>query len=144
MDYSVVISHILNTINQNRVHIALKVTQRLFENSSFAQDETWVLRWFDNNVSVMFEGNLDMAIIMMDNFLKIRNLSGTIDNWIDDFCENFDEEIDDFIYTYDISEDPNFAERIATTFTLENIVSIMYDKLKETLLDNDTIWLEPV
>lgn len=145
MDYSGIISQILEDIDKNRFYIFLKVLEKLFNHGSFDKQH-WSLKRADDDdqESTIIEGNLDMAIIIMDSLLKRANKSGRIEDWIEVFSNEFKEEIDNFIYTFDNEGDSDFGKRIISTFTLPNIISIMYDKLKEAILDNDSVWLEPI
>lgn len=143
MTYHDIITEILSNIDNNMNYIIVKVINKLEENV-VPTKELWALKWFDKSEFVIIGGNLDMAILEMNCYLKRKNLGGTISNIINMFADDFIEEIEDYIYTYDIDEDPNFGAKLRTVFTLDNVVSIMYDKLKENVVDNDTVWLEPV
>ncbi len=142
-DYISIVSDIMTIIDANTDRIILGVMNKLEDNLVPTKD-LWALKFFNDSNFVIIGGNLDMAILEMDSYLKRKNKTGTINHWIKGFIADFEEEIEDFIYTYDNEEDPNFGDRIKNTFTLENVIHIMYDKLKETIEDNDSIWLEPV
>lgn len=143
MDYSDTIWSIMNTVNINKDRIILGVIRTLEDNLVPTKD-LWSLHFFNSKNFVIIGGNLDMAILEMDSYLKRNNKEGTINNWINEFADNFKHEIQDFIDIYDNDDDPNFEQRIKNTFTLTNIISIMYDKLKETITENDIAWLEPI
>ncbi len=147
MQYYDIISQIMANVEKNKDHITIKVAEKLQSNVSPSL-KRWALRWFDDNDDVIgdveFDGNLDKAILDMDIYIKNKNGDGIISDYIDMFAIDFDEEINNYIDTYDIEEDPNFGDKIKATFTIPNIIDIMYDKVKEQVLDNDCLWLEPM
>ena len=143
-DYHSIISDIMAIIKANTDRIILGVMNKLDDNLVPTKD-LWALRFCNDSNFVIIGGNLDMAILEMDSYLKRKNKSRTINDWITAFIEDFElDVIEDFIYIYDNEDDPNFGNRIKNTFSLENVIHIMYDKLKESVTDNDSIWLEPI
>ena len=143
MQYNKIISQIMATIEKNKDYITTKVSEKIQLNVSPVM-QRWALRWFDDKETVIFGGNLDMAILDMDIYIKNKNGEGIISDYIEMFASEFDEEIKNYIDTYDIEEDPAFGDKIKAAFTIPNIIDIMYDKVKEQVLDNDCLWLEPM
>ncbi len=143
MEYYDIISQIMATIEKNKDYITTKVTEKIQLNVSPIA-KRWALRWFDDRETVIFGGNLDMAILDTDIYIKNKNGEGLISDYIEMFASDFDEEMNNYIDTYDIVEDPNFGDKIKATFTIPNIINIMYDKVKEQVLDNGCVWLEPM